>query len=210
MLFYNELHNILFCEQYILDACDVYEIDQQIGFLQENCVHYCNDATQTPEQIINSIRYTLESLKNVKAIVVDQHLSKTRRRLIRPLAVITDVLNNQNIVIGSFDYLINTDVYKRIDIKQFNPTLTGRQSLDIMNQIQQWFQKMAAIMCDTLNLIEYNIRLNPIYQANIHQFEEIYNEIRSEFESLIQLSFVVIQQPPEVIMRIPGNEKKME
>lgn len=208
MKLYNELHEILLCEQNILDACDVNEIDQRIASLRENCERYCRDATQTINQKIHSIRCTLESLKNVKRAVIDHHLLKTQRRHSRSFAILTDVLTNQNMVIGTINNILDNEVYKRIDI----PNLFGRQSTDVLNQIQQWFQSMAAIMFNTIKFIDNNIRPNlhsQVFSMN-HLVNEVYDAIKIEIQSLVQSSFVVVEQPPEMIMRASAGEKKQK
>lgn len=73
---------------------------------------------------------------------------------------------------------------------------------EMLHQMQNWFEDLAKLICDTRSLINWFIH-NPFNQPNITDESEIkaYNDINKLFESLISSSFIVEVQPPQVIKR---------
>lgn len=156
-------------------------------------VQYVNNLEKTNGNMENSKKFTKDYLEIIEKEKSDIH-TKCRALLSEIENTIKLHTELQQIVIHK-----RLSKWKRAQIwtrKNEELLLTG------LDQLQQWFEALAENICSTRSLIDSmrNRRHFSVIGFNIDEkFEEAFRTINMLLDNLILSSFIVEQQPPQVL-----------
>lgn len=184
-------------EQYIFDAYDVCEMDQNIENVRSmnaNDTNYVDqllsgssNSVLTPDQIFSSISGTIDNLKQTHSEIINKHLRKWQRK---------HVLTNGQCVIGSVSELLDSAFFKHMSTRQCDPMVAGRPPLEPLDQIQKWFESLAEIILSTFNNIE---KMRKFAITYFEPFNIVDSAIKGVLSNLISSSLVLEKQPPQIM-----------
>lgn len=184
-------------EQYIFNAYDFYEMNHKIENIHSknaNDTYYVDqllidssNLDTTPDQIFSWISCTIDSLKQTLNEIINKYLKRCQRK---------HVLTNGQCDIGSVSELLESAFYKHMSTRQCDSMLAGRPPLELLDQIQNWFESLAEIILSTINNID---KMRKFAFTNFDHFNMIDTAAKGLLSDLISSSFVLEKQPPQVM-----------
>lgn len=129
-------------------------------------------------------------LRELREIIENRHLKKWQRR---------EIYTYENLVIGTLQELLNSDIYGRVREWRCDPKIVNFQPpINVPDQAQLWFGAMAEIL-----LRVFDVNNNNMWQYLPSQGTRC--EILGELNRLFNSSFIVVEQPEEIITKVLRN-----
>lgn len=222
---YKQIRDAILYEQHFMDNCDenpqftymdteAMEINDKLRILHNAVLVNKEKQNQYNHELENykTFEYNESAMANKMIYNNPMQEEAERRRKVdleqKRFIMLGSIKQNADELMISLDSIINeisevqkTVILKRLGRWQRDQALSGNGAplpLNTLDEIQNWFEKLAELIWTTRTSIDAIRKLNSLFHVNMN-VETFYKKITELLQELIVSGFIVEKQPPQVM-----------